>query len=120
MYLIFLILSLGVLLFVEYYFLFKNEIATPAISFTLGLFICAIILSTFIDLWDVHLHQETYWLIIGGSICVALGSLGGDILSKKKKEENRGGAVYPNLSEKVEIHIVYSNFCSSYTGVIPV
>lgn len=95
MYLIFLILSLGVLLFVEYYFLFKNEIATPAISFTLGLFICAIILSTFIDLWDVHLHQETYWLIIGGSICVALGSLGGDILSKKKKEENRGGQFIP-------------------------
>lgn len=84
MYLTFLILSLGVLLFLEYYIFFDKKIATPAISFTLGLFVCAVILSSFINIWDVHIHEETYRLIIGGNICVILGSLLGNVLSKKK------------------------------------
>lgn len=89
MYLTFLILSLGVLLFLEYYIFFDKKIATPSISFTLGLFVCAVILSTFIDIWDVHIHEQTYWLIIGGNTCVVLGSLLGNVLSKKKTLERQ-------------------------------
>lgn len=66
MFLILLIVSLALLLVVSYFILFSKEIGTPALSFTLGLFVCSVLLSINIEKWDIEIHEETYWLVFGG------------------------------------------------------
>ena len=53
MFLTLLIVSLVILLLLDYFVLFKRDLATPAISFSLGFLVCAIILLNFIVIWGV-------------------------------------------------------------------
>lgn len=66
MYLILLIVSLAILLVIDYVVLFKNELSAPAFLFCAGLFLCSINLSLFVKEWNVYIHQGTYWLVYGG------------------------------------------------------
>lgn len=81
MYHILLCLSLALLLAFGY-FLFKKELATPALLFIFGMCICALNLLNFTSVWNVHLHQNTYMLVTGGCISLMLGSL---LYNKKQK-----------------------------------
>lgn len=74
MFLILLIVSLALLLVVSYFILFSKEIGTPALSFTLGLFVCSVLLSINIEKWDIEIHEETYWLVFGGCVSLTIGS----------------------------------------------
>lgn len=74
MFLILLIVSLALLLVVSYFILFSKEIGTPALSFTLGLFVCSVLLSINIEKWDIEIHEATYWLVFGGCVSLTIGS----------------------------------------------
>ena len=74
MFLILLIVSLALLLVVSYFFLFSKEIGTPALSFTLGLLVCSVLLSINIEKWDIEIHEETFWLVFGGCVSLTIGS----------------------------------------------
>lgn len=86
MFLILLIVSLALLLVVSYFILFSKEIGTPALSFTLGLFVCSVLLSINIEKWDIEIHEETYWLVFGGCVSLTIGSW---VYKQCKKKELR-------------------------------
>lgn len=73
MYLTFLIISLGVLLLLDYLLFFKGELSSPAFLFAAGLFICSLNLTFFIREWNVNIHGGTYWLVFGGVLAFTLG-----------------------------------------------
>ena len=74
MFLTLLIVSLVILLLLDYFVLFKRDLATPAISFSLGFLVCAIILLNFIVIWGVRIHIETLGLILGGNVLLSFGA----------------------------------------------
>lgn len=74
MYLYTLPLYLGILLVIEYLFVFKKNIANPSIIFNAGFFLCALFLTYFDETWKVTMHQETFFLVLGGNIAFFLGS----------------------------------------------
>lgn len=75
MFLILLIVSLALWLVISYFLCFQKDIGTPALSFTLGLFICSVLLSINIERWDIEIHTETFWLVLGGCMSLTIGSL---------------------------------------------
>lgn len=74
MFLIVLIVSLAFLLVISYFYIFSKEIGTPALSFTLGLFVCSVLLSIYIEKWGVEIYEETYWLVFGSCVSLTIGS----------------------------------------------
>lgn len=74
MYLYTLPLYLGILLVIEYLFIFKKNIANPSIIFNAGFFLCALFLTYFDKTWMVTIHEETFILVLGGNIAFFCGS----------------------------------------------
>lgn len=74
MYLYTLPLYLGILLVIEYLFVFRKNIANPSIIFNAGFFLCALFLTYFDKTWMVTMHQETFSLVLGGNIAFFCGS----------------------------------------------
>ena len=66
MYLFYLIISLGTLLFIDYIVLFKKELSAPSFLFAAGMFICSLSLSIYTEEWNINIHAGTLWLIFGG------------------------------------------------------
>lgn len=73
MYLTLLIVSLGILLLLDYLVFFKRELTSPAFLFAAGFFICSLNLTFFIRKWNVNIHEGTYWLVFGGVLAFTLG-----------------------------------------------
>lgn len=87
MFLILLIISLAFLLVVGYFCVFSKEIGTPALSFTLGFFICSVLLSINMEKWNIEIHEETYWLVFGSCISLTIGSWICKICKKGKNKK---------------------------------
>lgn len=64
--------------------MFRKELATPAILFTLGMSVCAINLLNFTSVWDVQLHRNTFLLVSGGCLFLILGSYFQNVCRIKK------------------------------------
>lgn len=75
MYLFYLIVSLAILLFIDYIVLFKKELSAPAFLFAAGMFICSLSLSLYTVEWDINIHEGTFWLIFGGVLSFTIGCL---------------------------------------------
>ena len=67
------------------YFMFRKEIATPALLFSLGMCVCAINLLNFVSIWDVNIHENTFQLVVGGCLFMTIGAFFSDKVNYRLK-----------------------------------
>lgn len=108
MFLSILIISLGILLIFNI-FIFKKDLASPAISFILGFFLCALNLINFVYLWKVHIHAYTFFLIVGSCLSLSLGAL---FCDRTKKMVTKNGQAYFSPISVSRLKFLFSFQCA--------
>ena len=101
---------LGILVFIEYFFIFKRKLSNPSILFTSGFFLCALFLTYFEKIWLVKLHEETFILVLGGNIAFLFGAL---VIAKKtnnemfEKKYQLSESFFPVLTNRLKLLFIF-------------